>query len=63
MTTAEIVSHTGFKHNSVRGTLWTLAQERLVAKNGMRWVATPTNTGESEGLPLDEDGEAAHASN
>lgn len=40
MTTKEIVETTGFKHNSVRGTLWTLQRDGAIQKDDRgRWVA------------------------
>ncbi len=43
MLTREVVSATGFKPNSVRGTLWTLRSEGSIEKaDSGRWVATPS---------------------
>jgi hypothetical protein len=37
LTLDEIVKATGFKPNSVRGTLWTLSREGLAVKHKNRW--------------------------
>lgn len=43
MLTREVVSATGFKPNSVRGTLWTLHNEGSIEKaDSGRWVAAPS---------------------
>lgn len=42
ITTRDIVRATGFKHNSVRGTLWALRKDGLITKDeNKRWVASP----------------------
>jgi hypothetical protein len=37
VTSEEITTRTGFKPNTVRGTLWTLGNEGLAVKRGGRW--------------------------
>jgi len=39
LTTQELTERTGFKHNSIRGTLWTLKHEGAVLREDNRWVA------------------------
>jgi hypothetical protein len=46
MTTAEIRTATGFKPNSIRGTLWALnTQDKLIEQNGDRWVVRNNSAG------------------
>lgn len=40
MTSVEIQMASGIKYNSVRGTLWQLAQEREIEKRGNKWFAS-----------------------
>jgi hypothetical protein len=42
ITTEEILAKTGFKANSVRGTLWTLNNDQAIEKRGDRWFRRPT---------------------
>jgi DNA-binding IclR family transcriptional regulator len=44
MTSQEIATLTGFKPNSVRGTLWTLGNEGLAVKRGGRWYPAPSSS-------------------
>jgi hypothetical protein len=39
LTTDEIVDMTGFKTNSVRGTLWTLQDQKAIGRIGDRWMS------------------------
>lgn len=48
VTSEEIVKATGFKPNSVRGTLWTLGHEGLAVKRGNRWYSPPRG---DDGIP------------
>ncbi len=43
ITAREIVDITGFKPNTVRGTLWTLRREGLIAKKGEGWYRKVCN--------------------
>jgi hypothetical protein len=45
MTTDEIAKHTGFKPNSVRGTLSALAKEEAITKTGNQWFAARRTNG------------------
>jgi hypothetical protein len=50
LTTQDIGRITGFKHNSIRGTLWGLGKDGVAENRGGRWF--PKNSGAVEGLPL-----------
>lgn len=39
MSQDEIAEQTGFKHNSIRGTLWSLGNDKLAVKRDGRWFA------------------------
>ena len=55
MTTREIADKTGFKYNSVRGTVWTLQKERAIVKaDGSRWRASPPKRDFEDLLGSDE---------
>lgn len=41
VTPSEITYITGFKANTVRGTIWTLGQEGSIVKRGSRWYPRP----------------------
>jgi len=56
LATREITNRTGFKHNSVRGTLWTLKREGSIIERDGRWVVNPTN-----GLSNGEDNDHTHS--
>jgi hypothetical protein len=40
LTPGEITHRTGFKPNTVRGTIWTLGQEGAIVKRGNRWYSS-----------------------
>ena len=42
LTPGEITHQTGFKANTVRGTIWTLGQEGSIVKRGSRWYPQPS---------------------
>lgn len=50
VTADEIVGLTGFKPNSVRGTLWTLGNEGTIVKRQGRWFPISSPEGEAEGV-------------
>lgn len=50
VTADEIVGLTGFKPNSVRGTLWTLNNEGTIVKRQGRWFPSSSPEGEAEGV-------------
>lgn len=51
ITTTEITRLTGFKHNSIRGTLWGLQKEGKITKRGNRWVGHTASDAEPEQRP------------
>jgi hypothetical protein len=56
LTTREIEEQTGFKHNSVRGTVWALhSRDQLIARSGDRWVDAKNETppADAEGASSD----------
>jgi hypothetical protein len=54
LTTQEITTRTGFKPNSVRGTLWTLRKEGAVVHKGDHWAATADPQAVDRGARIEE---------
>jgi len=48
LTPGEITHITGFKANTVRGTIWTLGREGSIVKRGSRWYPRPVPDDDDE---------------
>jgi hypothetical protein len=50
LTVEDIATATGFKINSIRGTLWTLGHDNLAVKRDGRWFSNTSPEGEAEAV-------------